>query len=594
MTASATASSARVAAIVFAVALGAVLVAIITVSAWVGIRAVLAYAHLRAAQEAATTVRESLTDPAAAVDAVTGITADTAAAHALTSDPVWLLAEGLPWAGPQLAAVADVAQTLDGLTGTALEPLADAAAGFDVDGMQPGRIDLAPIAGMTSAATTATAGIAEAEASVAAIDRGPLLPPVRDAVEELDRLLGEAAGATDTVARLTAALPTMFGSEQPRHYLLLFQNNAEWRSLGGIPGAMALLRVENGSLSLVGQASTSDYRRFDQTVLPLDPEVEQIYGRRPGLFIQNVTLVPDFPTSAALAREMWAREHDGQQVDGVMTLDPVSLSYLLNATGPVTLPTGDVLTSKTAVKQLLNEPYLRYEDPREQDAYFAAAAATVFGSLTAGEPKAGPLLKALVRAAAERRLMLWSAHEAEQSHIAGTPLAGTLPVSDADVARFGVFVNDGTGSKMDYYQSLATTVGWDACVPADDGAATGDATLTVTVKNSAPADAASLPAYITGDGAFGVPAGITRTVGYIYLPEGFELVGAEMTDGSGFGGGTHAGRRVLSFTVDLAPGASVTAVVTARATSPVAPTVEAQATPTIKPQATFAATCDFP
>ena len=36
----------------------------------------------------------------------------------------------------------------------------------------------------------------------------------------------------------------------------------------------------------------------------------------------------------------------------------------------------------------------------------------------------------------------------------------------------------------------------------------------------------SLPDYITGGGGFGVPAGITRTVGYIYLPEGFELTGS--------------------------------------------------------------------
>jgi hypothetical protein len=157
-----------------------------------------------------------------------------------------------------------------------------------------------------------------------------------------------------------------------------------------------------------------------------------------------------------------------------------------------------------------------------------------------------------------------------------------------------VFVNDGTGSKMDYYQSLGTDLAWDTCAQAADGGVTGEATLTVTIQNSAPADAASLPAYITGDSAFGVPAGITRTVGYVYLPEGFELVGAEMTDGSGFGGGVHAGRRVLSFTVDLEPGASVAAVITARATSPVAATIEAQATPTIKPRTSFAATCDFP
>ena len=32
---------------------------------------------------------------------------------------------------------------------------------------------------------------------------------------------------------------------------------------------------------------------------------------------------------------MWAREHGGEQIDVVIALDPVALSYLLTATGPV-------------------------------------------------------------------------------------------------------------------------------------------------------------------------------------------------------------------------------------------------------------------
>ena len=71
---------------------------------------------------------------------------------------------------------------------------------------------------------------------------------------------------------------------------------------------------------------------------------------------------------------------------------------------------------------------------------------------------------------------------------------------------------------------------------------------------AAPADAASLPEYVTGRGAYGVPAGQTRTVGYIYLPEGFELVRAELSNGAGVSGGMHESRRVLSFDVVLAPG----------------------------------------
>lgn len=40
----------------------------------------------------------------------------------------------------------------------------------------------------------------------------------------------------------------MLGADGPKNYLLLFQNNAEVRSLGGNPASLMLLRVEDGRL----------------------------------------------------------------------------------------------------------------------------------------------------------------------------------------------------------------------------------------------------------------------------------------------------------------------------------------------------------
>ncbi|MEV5071081.1 DUF4012 domain-containing protein [Microbacterium sp. LMI12-1-1.1] len=585
--------SARTGGTVFAVVLGVVLLVAILGAAWVGIRGALAYSHLRDAQQTAAAVRDSLADPAAASDAIAALAADTGAAHALTSDPVWKLAEGVPWVGPQLAAVATVAESLDGVAGTALRPLSEVAGTFQVDALRPqgGRLDLAPLQQISGAAQTATDGVGAAAASVSAIDRTALVTPVRTAVDEVDGLLTEAGTATDALARAAQLIPSMLGADGPRNYLVLFQNNAEWRSLGGIPGAMALIHTDGGALSLAAQESSSDYDRYDDAVLPLDDEITAIYGERPARFIQNVTQVPDFAVSAALAREMWAREHGGQQVDGVIALDPVALSYLLQATGPITLPTGDVLAPDTAVPLLLNEVYARYPRPADQDAFFAVAAASVFAKLSGGDVDPAALVTALTRAGDEDRLLLWSAHEAEQGLLADTTLAGGLPGSDDDAARFGVYVNDGTGSKMDFYQNASATLAWDGCTLDAAGRATGDAVLTVTIGNTAPADAANLPPYITGDSGFGVPAGITRTIGYLYLPEGFDLIDATMSDGSGFGGGTHDGRRVLSFAIDLPPGQTATATVVARAASPVASTLEAAMTPTLTPPAAVAAVC---
>ncbi|WP_396668842.1 DUF4012 domain-containing protein [Microbacterium sp. R86528] len=573
----------RVAGRTFAWVLGAVLIAAIAMTAWVGVRGLLAYTHLSDVQAEASSVRDDLTDPAAATTAIDEISVDTRAAESLTSDPIWQLAESLPWVGPQLEAVSTVAAAANQVVNTSLTPLTEVASSFELDALRAenGRIDLALFEELQAPATISAAGIAAASASIDNIDTAPLLAPVGDAVTQVADVLTEATEATSALARATVLLPSMLGADDARDYLVLFQNNAEWRSLGGIPGAMALIHTDDGEMSLAGQESSSDYPKYEESVLPLDDDVLAIYTDHPGKWIQNVTQVADFSISGELARQMWALEHNGDEVDGVIALDPVALSYLLEATGPIELPTGDVLTSENAVQLLLNDVYLRYTVPAEQDAFFALAAASVFEALSDGSSDPVELVAALTKAGSENRLLMWSAVESEQTLIAETTLAGGLPITDEVTTTFGAYVNDGTGSKMDYYLDTDVAVQWDSCTLDESGLASGTATMTLTVTNNAPADAASLPDYITGGGSFGVPAGIARTVGYLYVPEHFELMDAVSTNEKGFGGASHDGRRVLSFSTDLASGESFTATVTARSTVPTGAELLVRQTPTI-------------
>ena len=99
-------------------------------------------------------------------------------------------------------------------------------------------------------------------------------------------------------------------------------------------------------------------------------------------------------------------------------------------------------------------------------------------------------MSALGQAVEERRLLLWSSVGDEQSLFADSGLAGGLPKSDADTARFGVYLNDGTGSKLGYYLDVDASVKWDTCT-ADGKPADNRATLTLNLRNTAPADAAT-------------------------------------------------------------------------------------------------------
>jgi hypothetical protein len=363
----------------------------------------------------------------------------------------------------------------------------------------------------------------------------------------------------------------MLGADGPRSTLVLFQNNAEWRSLGGVVGAVAQLDTLDGRMTLVAQASSADFGDLSAApVSELAADVRSIYDTRPARYLQNTTQVPDFAVGAPLAREMWRRVH-GATVDAVVALDPVTLSYLLRATGPVRLASGDELTVDNAVPLLLDETYRRYLDPREQDAFFQSAAAAVFQALADGRVDPAALVDAVGQAGRERRLLVWNADATEQAVLEGSTLQGALPVSDGTRSTFGVYLNDGTGSKMDYYLHPLVETAW---------CGSDTASVHVELRSDAP-DPASLPAYVTGGGEYDVPIGDALTGVYVYLPPGAQLLERRTTgedDATGFAGGVHDGREVVKWSSRVAPGETARLDLLVRLTATLE--LDAVATPT--------------
>ena len=538
--------------------LGAVIL-LVLLGGWVGIRGYLASQHLERAAGLADSVQAQIlsSDGDAALDSAEHLRDEVRAARDLTSDPVWRAVEFVPGAGDDLTVIRQLAQILSSVADDAIVPVAGVASTVSVDAFKPvdGAVDLAPLVAAQPAISAADDSIKAQLVVAQGIDASTTVGPVEDAVTRLVDVLGKASEQVDVAARAVDLAPAMMGVDGSRDYLVLFQNNAELRSTGGIPGAVALLHVEGGKLSLVQQASSSDFPRAAAPVLPLPSETEGLYGTIAGQYIQDVNLTPQFPLSAQLASEMWERQF-GTTVDGVLSMDPVALSYLMTATGPITLPTGEVLTSDNVVPLLLSEAYSRYEEPEQQDLFFAGTASGVFSAVASGalDPKA--LVSALARAGDERRIYLWSADPAVQARIAETTIAGQLPTSTPSQPRFGVYLNDGTGAKMDYYLGADFGVGQSVC--RQDGRSTY--VVEITLRNDAPADAAtSLPAYVTGDGNFGIPPGQVSTNVAVYAPsEGVFMEAAVDGQPAGVQTATDSGHAVVQLQTTLSPGQSTT------------------------------------
>ena len=532
-------------------AAGTILV-LLAVGAWTGVQGRQAKNHLETASVLFIQLQQQIStaNVSAAQGTLAALQVETRAARESTDGVGWSMTSRLPFVGDDLRAVRTVSVVLDELANDGLPALLDVASALNPATLSPknGRIDLTTLTTTAPRIAAELAVIRRARQSVAGIRTEGLVSRLGTAVAELADGLAKADRLVTTADRAARLLPGMLGANGPRTYLVLFQNNAEVRATGGMPGAYVVIKADKGTIKIADQGTASaDLRVFDSPVQPLSADMMALYTDLPGIFPADINLTPDFPTAAGLARAMY-RKRSGVAVDGVMATDPVALSYLLRVTGPVKIPEGEPLTSGNAVRALLSEAYAKYPNSADQDAYFAGAARAIFEALIKGRGNPMGILQELAHSAGERRLLAWSADPKEEAVIGGTVLEGRLPEDDQMRPTVGIFLNDGTGAKLSYYlnQSAALSVG--NCET--DG--TRELHLKLTIRSSAPKS--GLTASVTGLALSGDPY-TSRTNVMIFSPTGGGVVsvtrnGKELE----FGTGIERDRGVGVLTVDLPPG----------------------------------------
>lgn len=483
----------------------------------------------------------------------------TAEAREHADGRAWRVAESVPFIGPNLAAVRTVAVVVDDLVVDALQP----ATALSIDSFKPvdGRIDVDALEAASDLVDEVAIAVGNARQALDGIDTEELVDQVSSGVRQLDGALTQIEPLIEPAQKALAVLPGILGADEPRRYLVLVQNNAESRGTGGNPAALLVVGIDNGEISIQEQASSSDFNNGRrQPIIELDPQTAALYGDKVGRWMQDVTLTPDFTESAAIMGAFW-EESFGTPIDGTVSIDPVALSYFMQATPPVTLPrdgmliTGDeVLTADNVVSTLLNEVYFRYSDPRMQDAYFAVAAGAVFDTLTsADDPRA--LVEQVIRAVDEGRLLYAPKSEAEAEAIAGTRFTGTLPTDNSEITMVGSYINDITEGKLNYYMNTALDV-------VANCQAEPSFEVTTTVESILqPGEVRGLARYISPARFF--PKGVISTDVVLYGPVGARFVSAAV-DGSAVSPGVfeHLGRPAVKINVQNQPATTrtVTAV----------------------------------
>lgn len=531
-------------------------VVLVVLGAWLAYRAIQASQALYSAQDGFVAMQKDLADGGTdkIEQQLPAVQDDLARAVSAANDPVWRMAEHLPLVGPNLEAVRIVSTSLEDVTATALPAVSKLNAVINIEGARgaDGRVDLAPLVDAGPQIIAAAASAHEAQDAVAQIDTSALVSQLAGPVEKVGVALGTVTGALDAGAQVATLLPPMLGADGPRTYLMVSLNSAELRSAGGIVGAFAVLQAQDGAVTLVDQRSTIDLAGIPESILPLTDEELNVDTDRLGRWVQDAVLTPDFPRAAELIAARWEQDM-GQHVDGVVAADPVGARYLLDATGPVTDVDGTTVNASDVVRVLLHDAYMNIADPAQVDQFYANVAAAIFAAVGSGQGDTHGLVTALTKAGSEGRIRIWAADPDEQSTLEGTTIGGAFLSGDYPDAT-GVFLNDGTGGKLDYYLTTKVTV--------EDLQCSGPAptaTVRLDLDYDPPADVAQYPAYVTGSGQGGLPLGSLMTNVSVYSVVGGSLGPLGLDDGFVAGhSGTASGRDVDIVTSVLHPGERAT------------------------------------
>lgn len=474
-----------------------------------------------------------------------------------TSSPVWTMASFIPVYGGDINAARTMVDALSDVSSGALVPMADNLAQATPGKLfQDGTINVSALQAVADSLSDSSKAFKSANKKVQGIG-DTHIAQVTELVDKAKDGFATLDGAVDAAEKVAPVLPQMLGANgQTRNYLVYAMNNVEIRACGGFGGSQGLISVTDGQMS-IGEFVPRIGLSEDEAVESVDEEDEALFGNHSNLYNSGNTYSPDWPRNSQRVAALWKSQY-GQDVDGVVGIDPVFLQYLLGLVGNVSLPDGTVVDGTNAAKVLMHDVYWNYP-VEESDGIFASVASAAFDKILGGigDVDVTKLVGAFERGAEEGRLIAWMRNDDEQNAIKETGIDASLPDSDDPSADpvAGVYFNNLSFSKLDWYLNADTQIG--------QGVKNGDGTcsyrITVTLTNiMTQEEAGKLPDYVAASAPDAARDDERLNVS-VFAPTGGNISDLTVEDTQfGLGAATWHGIPFYSGTVDLHAGETTT------------------------------------
>ena len=441
-------------------------------------------------------------------------------ARSLTKHPAFLIGGLLPFVGGDVEAIEVLARTaeLSARAGLEGERAVRAAAGSEGGSLagslySDGVVNFAAFDRAEPHIRAAAATLAEVRSTLEMAPRARF-DQISSAVDEAKRLVAQADAAAEKSLAALDGLPGLLGRDGEREYFLAFQSPSESRGSGGLPGVYAILRADQGHLSLgkvhpIGKLGIAD-------------EPVEAPGWYRGLYRDAGALMdprqsgysPEFPTVAKVWLAIY-EQRTGRTLDGALAMDPVALGEMTRGTGVVSAPGLDrEIGPDNAAETILYDSYVEFETPEAQNRYIGALVAALWSRLGSGDVDAQGLISGVSTAARGQHLKVYSEDLEVQAALVRLDVDGTYP-DEGDSVQI-IYSNNAGANKIDYFleKEIDTTVELQR-----DGSAY--VRTAITLVNAIPADVPQ--SLVFGPGIDGDEAGDNGMVLSALMPAGSRM-----------------------------------------------------------------------
>ena len=480
-----------------------------------------------------------------AAELLTNIRVEVAEAHKSSTGLIWWIFSHTPYIGRTPTAIRTVTGTLNDTLSATNGLESKLSSGANNSSLR----DFKFLLSLSDSLVSLRKPVADGAQSLSNLRLSGVPSLIASPVKTLTSGYQALAPITADAEMFSTVAPSLLGLDRPRKWMLVFQNGAEARSVGGFPGGWGILTADAGRLALSPL--------YKETVLmkkPLTNYADYVSSDQANLYgsdlsrFSDLNLSPDFPTNARL---MVALEelNFGVQVDGVLSMNEQALANFMRVTGPVTVK-GKQISSENAVEYVTRGVYQDFENPKQKDAAVFSIIEKTFAKFQTGAISPLRILQAFIPAIHEKNLHGWAKEKSVQAKISRTPIGGSLDNLNNPTAA-AVFIN-GAGNKLDAYVQADVVYDQGVC---EAEFPFRDASMSISLQNTAPTS--GLPAYVTTRFDLGTLTprnpGATKMLVYLHVPLGSVFESAQIGSKQVLpvAEGTDMGREVLRFDLEL-------------------------------------------